>query len=60
MTKLGTKWPNWVRNNQKENKRGYEMTKWYEITLVRNELGTKWLETIRLTAFWERPYAVSL
>ena len=34
MTKLGTKW---VRNDQNENKSGYEMTK-----MVRNDLGTKW------------------
>ena len=37
MTKLGTKWPNWIRNDQIENKSGYEMTK-----MVRNDLGTKW------------------
>ena len=34
---MGTKWPNWVRNDQIENKSGYEMTK-----MVRNDLGTKW------------------
>ena len=33
MTKLGTKW---VRNDQIENKNGYEMTK-----MVRNDLGKK-------------------
>ena len=36
MTKLGTKWPNWVRNDQNENKTGYEMTQ-----MVRNDLDTK-------------------
>ena len=34
---MGMKWPNWVRNDQTENKSGYEMTK-----MVRNDLGTKW------------------
>ena len=34
---MGTKWPNWVRNDQIENKSGYEMTK-----MVRNDFGTKW------------------
>ena len=34
---MGTKWPNWVRNDQIENKSGYEMTK-----MVQNNLGTKW------------------
>ena len=34
---MGTKWPNWVRNDQTENKSGYEMTK-----MVWNDLGTKW------------------
>ena len=34
---MGTKWPNYVRNDQIENKIGYEMTK-----MVRNHLGTKW------------------
>ena len=36
MIKLGTKFPNWVQNDQNENKSGYEMTK-----MVRNDLGTK-------------------
>ena len=36
MTKLGTKLPNWVRNDQIENKSGYELTK-----MVQNDLGTK-------------------
>ena len=34
---MGMKCPNWVRNDQIENKSGYEMTK-----MVRNDLGTKW------------------
>ena len=34
---LGMNRLNWVRNNQIENKSGYEMTK-----LVRNDLGTNW------------------
>ena len=39
MTKLGTKWPNWVQNDQNENKTGYEMTK---IILNKNiNIGTK-------------------
>ena len=40
MTKLGTKWvrndQTGVRNDQIENKSGYEMTK-----MLRNDLGTK-------------------
>ena len=34
---MGTKWPNWVQNDQIENKKGYKMTK-----MVRNDLVTKW------------------
>ena len=33
---MGTKLLNWVRNDQIENKSGYEMTK-----MVRNDLGVK-------------------
>ena len=37
MIKLGTKGPNWVRNDQIENKSVYEFNK----KIVRTELGTK-------------------
>ena len=51
MTKLGTKW---LLLGTKWPKSGYEMTKkWvrndqsrYKMTRVRNDLGTKWLETV--------------
>ena len=52
---MGMKWPNRVRNDQIENKNGYEMTK-----MVLNDLGTKWPGYEMIGYLWFRIITASV